>query len=112
MDLRDSGIDPLGNPRNIWNMIAADRQYDIVSTHVAGICFKQKAAALILLQPCDGHTFADRSRDFLCVVFDIGDDIVAQHEAFRIVSGIGESGQLALPVRRHQAECIPALGFP
>jgi hypothetical protein len=39
-------------------------------------------------------------------------NLVAQHEAVRVAALIGEARQLALPVRRDQAEGVPALGAP
>ena len=39
----------------------------------------------------------------------VGDEIIARHEAIRIVAIVGLPGQIDRPVRRHEAERVPAL---
>ena len=56
--------------------------------------------------------FAQRRAERSDEIVQVGDDLVAQHEAVRVRPAIGKARQLALPVRRDQAERIPALGAP
>ena len=42
------------------------------------------------------------------VALQVGDDLVARHEAVGVVAVVGAAGELHRPVRRHQAEAVPA----
>jgi hypothetical protein len=60
----------------------------------------------------DRDALAHRRLDQLRVVFHIADDIVLEHEAVGVVTGIGVAGQLALPIGGDETKAVPTLGRP
>ena len=64
------------------------------------------------LQARDCHAFAKVSVDMLSEALDIIDNRRLAHEAVGLITAVGKVGKTALPVRRDQAEGIPALLVP
>ena len=40
-------------------------------------------------------------------MLEVANDLVADHKTIRIITSIRKAGQLALPIRRHEAERVP-----
>ena len=89
-------------------MIAADRQHHCIRRH--RLRWFPAQSRLSPDEPSNGTPSRIGAEYFAS--FDVGDDVVAQHEALRVIAGIGKAGKLALPVWRHQAERVPALRPP
>src|SRR6202030_39856 len=70
------------------------------------------AVVRIALEALDRDAFAQRRLERGDEAVDVIDDLMANHKAMRIVAPVGKARQLALPVRRHQTERVPALGAP
>ena len=85
----------------IWRKAASFDGRSRPSTWIFGIAYHKAMKALAQRRPERCH-----------IGVDIFDDLVAQHEAVRIGARVGIARQLALPVRRHQAERVPALRPP
>ena len=112
VDLHDRVRQPLGVARHVGAVVAADRQHD-VGGRVIALARRQREGA-VGPPPQRGHVdaFAQRRLHGGGEVLDVADDGVLGHEAVRLRPGIGEVRQAALPVRRDQAEAVPALGPP
>ena len=64
-------------------------------------------------RPSWTSTFSRSGRvDLALEGVEIVEDFVLDHEAVRVGAGIGMAGQLALPVRRDEAERVPPLVAP
>jgi hypothetical protein len=68
--------------------------------------------AIYLIDTGHRHTLAQRGLETVTKAFDVLYNLVLDHETGRIVAPIGKIRQLALPVRRHQTETVPAVLFP
>jgi hypothetical protein len=111
VELNDRGGQTFGESGDVGLVIAAHGENDGVRGCGTGRGVYHKATVGPGDQR-DAYTFLQRCFDSAGVVLHIGDDIVADHEAVWLVAGIIEAGQFALPVRRHQAEAVPALRAP
>ena len=111
MELEDRGGKTFGDPWNVGLMVAADGEDDGVrgGGTVGGV---DQEATVGSGDQRDPDAFLQRRFDATGVVLHIGDDIVTDHETVRIVAGVIEAGQFALPVRRDQAEAVPTLRAP
>jgi len=75
-------------------------------------CFKQEPVLGIGAQASHRNPFSHRRIEGRHKCIDIIADLVPQHEAMRMRSLIGETRQLALPVRSYKTEAVPSLAAP
>ena len=112
MHLQDRRIDGSGERRDDRVVVAAGGDHHLVGLERSCAGLQQIAAGLATRQSVDRDAAPDRRIEAAHVVVEIGDDLVLDHEAIGIVAPIGMAGQGALPVRRDQAETVPALVSP
>lgn len=86
--------------------MALDR--DVVVAHV----LKPGHDVTAAVEARDARGGADREVDGASGEVEVLGDLDARHEAVRLGAAVGEAGQPALAVRRHQAEGVPALLAP
>ena len=108
-----AGREFLGYAWDGSDLIAASGDDDLVGGEIAvgGAQFKAAIAAAPG-EPFHGGAFHYGWAEGFGVGLDVFDDLLFHHEAVRVRPGIGKAGELALPVGRHQAEGVPALGAP
>ncbi len=82
---------------------------DVARLQLAVGCLENEAPfSIATTQPPHLHLRAIGWIEARGIALDVGDDRVAAHEAAGRVAVVGESRQLAVAVRRDQAEGIPA----
>ena len=112
MQLRDRASQPFGHSGDVGHVIPADGEHHRIGAQCTAVRFQQKSAVGPAFERRDGDALEHRRCDMLGVVLDIGDDLVAQHEALWIAAAVRKTRKLTLPIGRHQAESIPTLGLP
>jgi hypothetical protein len=109
-------LDPLGQPpgqrRNRRRVIRAGGHHDLVGGEVPGARAELEHPAGAPTHPRDAHPLRQRRPEVRRIVLEVADYLVADHEAVRISALIGVAGELALPVRRNQAERVPTPYLP
>ncbi len=112
MDLHDVRREPPCDRRNLRHVIAADREHDRLRGDGPARRLHPEAAAGYGADPRGRDSLMDRRAGLSRISFDISDDLVSSHEAVRLRAVVRMAGELALPVRRHEAERVPALRAP
>lgn len=115
LHLQDAGRQALRHARHDRRAVAARCHHHLVGGKIAGTRADVEAAAVLLAARSDAQhlgMLAHRGIDHAHKAVEIGNDLVLLHKAMRIVAGIRMPRQRALPVRRDQAERVPALLAP
>jgi hypothetical protein len=111
VDLQDVIGQPLGEARNPRPMVPARGDDDPIGDQIARARLKLERS-VDAAERADGDSLADGRPERGRVRLEVVDDLLLSHEALRIRSRVGEAGERALPVRRDQAERIPAALAP
>ena len=112
MQLDDVLGQPFGQPRLERHLVRAGGEHDMVGGQFAGRRREPEPAARQLPQPRRLDALVQRDVELLHVRLEVGDDLVPDHEPVRIVARVREPRQTTLPIRRDQAETVPAAGPP
>ena len=88
-------------------MVSADRDDDLVGHAGAEGRVELEAPAGSAAQAGDGDPFEDGRLERRRVALEVADDLVLLHEAERLRPAVGKARELALPVRRDEAERVP-----
>ncbi len=92
---------------NIGKLEGTHSHHDVVR-RVLAVRRLQQIAIALALHGSDFHAKAHGRIEAGSVPLQIIDDLVASQETVRIISIVGKSGQLQLPVGRYQRERFPA----
>ena len=112
MQLDDIRRQTLGQARDDRRVITARGDDDLIGAELASAGLHQITALRSRADALYRDALTGGSVDTADEAVEVVDDFLALHEPVRVVPGIGVAWQGALPVRRHQAEGIPALGAP
>jgi hypothetical protein len=81
---------PAGQPGDPWHLVRPGSQHNLIGDQLAAAGADEVAVLAVAAQPGSRDTLNDRRAEGLHVILDVADDIVANHEAIRIFSGIRE----------------------
>jgi hypothetical protein len=112
VDLRDRGRQLLGHARDDRGVVAAGRDDDLARGVVALRGLDREEAVLAPRDARDRDALMDRRVHLGDEGREVGDDLVLLHEPVRVRPVIRVARQVALPVRRDEAEAVPALRRP
>ncbi len=112
LDLPDAGRQALGHARHDRRVIAAGGHHHLPGCEVALRGSDKIAALLQRFHAPDLGVLQHRGVHHADKAVKVRGDLILLHEAVRVVALVGIAGQGALPVRRDQAEGIPALAAP
>lgn len=111
VDLQDLLRQLLRESWNGRNVVAADRDDDLIGVHRSGGCLEIETVQS-LKHARHRNMLANRRIEAIRIPPDEVVHLVALHEAVGIVAVVGESGQGALPVRGYEGEVVPAGVLP
>src|SRR5262245_39063234 len=100
--------------RHFGRLIKSSCDHDIPDRKVAAVpnVDQVQPRCFVPLHPLDAHVVANRQMEPLNVGLEIGDDVVARHEAVGVRTFVLGARQPRLPVWRIERERIPAVIAP
>src|SRR5690349_13355123 len=99
---------PSGGGWTVRALVGAGAEHDPAGPQLAGRGLEHEATARVPPQPGDLDSALDGSVEAGRVALEIGDDLVADHEAVRVVAVVVMARKLNGPVRGDEAEAVPA----
>src|SRR2546426_9155071 len=94
--------------RSMRLLVRAGGENDSARAHLAVVGVKQERAISSDLESRDVDAFAHGRAERAAVSLQMTDDVVARHIAVRIRAVVCAAGELHRPVRRDEAETVPA----
>ncbi|CAB3808415.1 hypothetical protein LMG28138_06040 [Pararobbsia alpina] len=112
LQLQDLLGQAFSHARHDRRVIAARGYYDLIGGEIALARCYRKSAVVQSLHAFDLCVLDYRRIDHRDEAIEIRDDFILLHKAMRIVARVRISRQRALPIRRDEAERVPALVAP